>query len=32
MLEAEAERDANKALEDVARKLPEKPKLKKAKR
>jgi len=32
MLEAEAERDAHKALEDAARKLPEKPKRKKAKR
>jgi hypothetical protein len=32
MLEGEAERDAQKALEDAARKLPEKPKRKKAKR
>ncbi len=32
MLEAEAERDAHETLEDAARKLPEKPKRKKAKR
>ena len=32
MLEGEAERDAQKALEDAARKLPEKPKRRKAKR